>query len=281
MPLLIGTRGWGLFVESRRVGAFDVARKEPDLVEVTYGTAEQSADGLAFHLFAADRALDITSHYYELTGYPRLPAPWALGPWFWRNENRNQMEVLTDVTAIRQRDLAASAIWFDRPYATAVNTFDFDAGKFPAPAAMLQRARDLGFRYAVWHTPYLEPAAGALLDEANAKGFHPKKTSTNLNKWGTPIDFTNPAAYAWWQSQIRKYTDGMGVEGFKLDYGEDILAGVSGNRNVWSSPTAATIAPCTTAIRSSITRSMPRHCRIRADTCCAAPAAGVTRPTSR
>src|SRR5262249_47675243 len=122
VPLLIGTRGWGLFVESRRVGAFDVARKEPDLVEVTFGTAEQSGDGLSFHLLGAERALDVTRLYYDITGYPTLPAPWAIGPWFWRNENRDQAQVEDDLAAIRQRDLAASGIWLDRPYATAVNT---------------------------------------------------------------------------------------------------------------------------------------------------------------
>ena len=34
VPLLIGTRGWGLFVQSQRVGLFDVAHKQPDLVEI-------------------------------------------------------------------------------------------------------------------------------------------------------------------------------------------------------------------------------------------------------
>ncbi|MCB9651960.1 MAG: glycoside hydrolase family 31 protein, partial [Deltaproteobacteria bacterium] len=53
-----------------------------------------------------------------------------------------------------------------------------------------------------------------------------------LNNWGDPIDFTNPDAYAWWQGLIRRYTD-MGIEGFKLDYGEDLVGGLAGARVAW------------------------------------------------
>ncbi len=110
VPLLIGTKGWGLFVQSRRLGLFDVARSEPDLLEVTYGTREESALGLTFHLFLAEHPLDITKLYYDVTGPPRLPAQWAYGPLIWRNEDRDQAEVEEDIRMIRDLDLATSAI---------------------------------------------------------------------------------------------------------------------------------------------------------------------------
>ena len=232
VPLLIGTRGWGLFVESRRVGLFDVARKEDDLVEITFGTAEQSADGLAFHLFGAEHPLDITRRYYEVTGFPLLPAPWALGPWIWRDESKDQAEVLDDVKKIRELDLATSAIWIDRPYATAVNTFDFKASQFPDPAAMVGAIHDAGLRLALWHTPYLEKAAEPLASEAKAKGYFPPRPGTALNHWSDPLDLTNPEAYAWWQEHVRRYA-ALGIEGYKLDYAEDVLPGIAGGRNPW------------------------------------------------
>ena len=49
------------------VGLFDVARHDATLVQITYGTAEQSAQGLKFHLFAADQPLDVTKLYYDVT----------------------------------------------------------------------------------------------------------------------------------------------------------------------------------------------------------------------
>lgn len=233
IPLLIGTRGWGLLVESKRVGLFDVARgSDPTLVEVTYGTAEQSADGLRFHLFAAGHPLDVTKRYYDVTGYPLLPAPWALGPWMWRDENKDQAQVLDDIAKLRALDLAASGMWFDRPYASAVNTFDFDAKKFPDPKSMLAAVHDAGLRIAAWNTPYLEPAAEPMRDEAVSKGYFPPHPGTPLNRWSSPIDFTNVGAYAFWQSLIRRYID-EGIEGFKLDYGEDVVPSLLKGRNAW------------------------------------------------
>ncbi len=233
VPLLIGTRGWGLFVESQRLGVFDVATEDPRLVEITYGTAEQSDQGLLLHLFSAAHPLDILGAYYRVTGAPLLPARWAYGPLIWRNDNEDQAEVEDDIAKIRELDLATSGIWIDRPYATAVNTFDFDATLYPDPSAMIQTAHDAGLAVALWHTPYLEPAAGALAEEASTKGYFVPQTGLRLNGWSDPIDFTNPEAYDWWQGLIRRYTD-LGIEGFKLDYGEDLLPGLGGARNAWA-----------------------------------------------
>jgi alpha-D-xyloside xylohydrolase len=232
IPLLIGTRGWGLFVASTRVGLFDVARAEPDLVQVTYGTGDASGEGLAFHLFAAAHPLDVTKLYYDVTGLPLLPAPWALGPWIWRDETTGQAQVESDIATLRALDLATSAIWIDRPYASAVNTFDFDPARYTDPAAMIATAHANGLRVALWSTPYLETAAEPLRGQAEAAGYFPPVTGILLNKWGKPIDFTNPDAYAFWQGLIHRYTD-LGIEGFKLDYAEDVVPGLGGARNVW------------------------------------------------
>jgi alpha-D-xyloside xylohydrolase len=235
IPLLIGTRGWGLFVEDPHAGLFEVAADEDDLVQITFGTGPAGSAGLVFHLFGAEHPLDVTKHYYDATGAPVRPAPWALGPWVWRNENADQAQVIADANAIRDLDLATSALWIDRPYATGVNTFDFDPAKFDDAAAMIETLHGLGFRLALWHTPYVsnmaEPAT-ALYDEAFAAGYFPPETGIILNGWGAPIDLTDPAAYEWWQSLIGDYT-AMGIEGFKLDYGEDVLAGIAANRNPW------------------------------------------------
>jgi alpha-D-xyloside xylohydrolase len=243
VPLLVGTHGWGLFVKSDRPGAFDVARQSDTLVDVTFGTADDSATGLEFHLFSAPTALDIYKPYYEVTGYPGLPAEWAYGPLLWRNENASQAQVEGDIQQIRNLDLATSGIWFDRPYATGVNTFDWDPAKFPAPATMLQALRAAGLRYAIWQAPYVAPAdnedpAPDNLAFATANGFFPPVTGVLVNQWGKPIDFTNPEAYAWWKQKLATYTlplgaGGFGVEGFKLDYGEDIVVGASGSRVPW------------------------------------------------
>lgn len=246
IPFVIGTTGWGLFVETQRPGAFSVAPgdnpslagasvADKDLVEATFGTGTASGQGLTFHLFGEGHPLDVTRHYYDVTGYPRLPARWALGPWVWRDEVTDQAQAEGDLQTMRDLDLAATGYWYDRPYATGVETFDWDPAKFTDPAAMLAKQHDLGFRAALWHTPYLDekdPNVASLFTEATQKGFYPRVTSLKLNKWGNPLDLTNPAAYAWWQQHLETYT-AMGIEGFKLDYGEDIVPGLTTARNTW------------------------------------------------
>jgi alpha-D-xyloside xylohydrolase len=240
IPFLLGTRGWGLFVESPYPGVFSVATETTpgtpsDLVEAIFGTGLASKDGLTFHLFGEKKPLDLTKHYYDATGYPRLPARWALGPWVWRDENKDQAQAEGDLQAMRDLDLPATAYWVDRPYAVGVNTFDWNTTQFPDPQKLIDKAHDLGFGFALWHTPVLDdkdPATATLRMEAMDKGYYPKVSGVKLNPWGKLIDFTNPDAKIWWQGLIANYT-AMGVEGFKLDYAEDVVPGLTGARNVW------------------------------------------------
>jgi alpha-D-xyloside xylohydrolase len=234
IPFLIGTRGWGLFVESRFPGVFEVATSAPDLVEATFGTGQFSGKGLAFHLFADDQPLDVTRHYYDLTGYPTLPARWALGPWVWRHIT-SQAEAEGDLQTLRALDLPTTGYWIDDGYATAVNTFDWSAAEYTDPAGMIEMAHGLGYGMALWQAPYLDKKASAtqaMIAEATANGYFPKVAGIPLNPFGQLLDFTNPAAYAWWQGHLETYTM-MGIEGFKLDYAEDVVPGLSAGRNVW------------------------------------------------
>ncbi|MFO0612246.1 MAG: glycoside hydrolase family 31 protein [Polyangiaceae bacterium] len=236
IPLLIGTRGWALFIDDPHPGVFEVATTEPTLVQATYGTGVDSARGLAFHLFSEPEPLDLTKHYYDLTGYPRLPAPWALGPLVWRDENDDQAQVVSDLEVMRTLDLPATGVWIDRPYATGVNTFDFDAAKFPDPDAMIALAHALGFHMGLWHTPYLDesdPSTATLRSEALAANAYPAKSGLQLNKWGDLLDLTRPSARAFWGSHIARYT-AHGIDGFKLDYGEDVVVGITAERLPWS-----------------------------------------------
>ena len=234
VPLVFGTTGWGMFVESDRPGVFEVARASDTRVAATFGAGD-----LKFHLFTAAAPLDIFARYYAITGAPGLPAPWALGPLIWRDENRDQAQVIDDIQQIRSRHLATTGVWFDRPYATGVMTFDWSPAKFPDPHTMLQALHDAGLRYGIWAVPYTADASNSdpaqpELDYATAHGFFPPQTGILVNNWGKPIDFTNPDAYAWWKQNLKSYTDGDGVEGFKLDYAEDVVVGTLGRRTPWT-----------------------------------------------
>lgn len=232
VPFLVGSRGWAFFVETERHGVMDVAKTDPALVDTMWGTAEASASGLTVHLFSAVDPLDLPRQYYGVTGFPRPPSDWATGPWIWRNEHDDQAEVEDDVRQIRALDLATSGLWIDRPYATDVNTFDFDPARYPDAGVMIDGIRAAGLRLALWHTPYLTPASQPMRGEADMKGFFPPTQGTWLNRWSSPLDLTNPEAVVFWRNLLTRYTN-AGVEGFKLDFAEDVVAGVSGRRSGW------------------------------------------------
>lgn len=235
IPFALGTSGFGLLVESMRPGAFDVGATQPDRMDAIFGVGVAASEGLLFHLSAEAHPLDSVRHYYQVTGKPRLPAPWAFGVALWRNENRDQAEVISDLEAMRALDLPTSVVWIDRPYQTAVGAFDFEAARFPEPEAITRRARDLGYRLALWHVPYFDEEAEvnqAAIADAEARGFFPPQIGVLLNSWGRPIDFTAPGAIAHWQEGLSYYTR-LGYEGFKLDYGEDIIPGISSRRTPW------------------------------------------------
>jgi alpha-D-xyloside xylohydrolase len=237
MPFLIGTHGWAIFVESRRVGAFDVARKDPGAVEATFAIASRHGkdtppDPVRIWFFGADAPLDLVRGCYRVTGKAKVPPAWALGPWIWRDENKDQKEIEDDIRAMRELDLATSGIWIDHPYATAVETFDYDKKKFTDPQALIQKVHGAGLRLAVWSTPYLEPAAEPFRSEAVTKRFFPLQNGIPLNPWSSPIDLTNAEAFTFWSGLATRYTS-MGIEGFKLDYAEDVAPSLGLVRNVW------------------------------------------------
>ncbi len=221
IPLVIGSAGWGLFVESRRPALFDVAKSDPERVVATFATAS-----LPFWLMAAAHPAQVTGQYTRITGAPAVPARWAFGGLIWRNENESQAEVLDDMAQIRAHDLALSGMWIDRPYDTHVNNFDFDPARFPDADAMIAAIHAQGLRVALWSTPYLEDGADRH-DEAVAQGLFVgvPKLAANFMKWGPPIDFTNPAARSLWDELVQKVTK-RGIEGFKLDFAEDVHVGL-------------------------------------------------------
>ncbi|MSQ84111.1 MAG: glycoside hydrolase family 31 protein [Myxococcales bacterium] len=235
VPLLVGTHGWGLFAKSYRAGSFDVAATDKSQIVLTMQTS-----GLALWVLVSAKPIDIVSRYWKLTGNPLLPARWAVGGLLWRNENKDQAEVLQDAADLRQHDLALSGLWIDRPYDKAVNDFGFDPKMFSDPKAMITALHKVGLRVGLWSTPYFDPGYG---DKLKSKHFDFAKSNdyfvhgaaawSTILKWGPPVDFTNSKARDFFKGLVKQYTD-MGIEGFKMDYGEDIVLGIANARLEWT-----------------------------------------------
>jgi alpha-D-xyloside xylohydrolase len=219
IPLLISTNGSGIFVEDRHPGLFDVCSTDLERVVIRFSTP-----ALKFHLLFAPRPMDVLTRYVELTGKPALPPRWAFGVLQWRNEVSGQEMVMDDAHSLRQWDIPASGLWVDRPFATAHESFVFDPAKYPDSKQMVKDLNALGLRVAIWSAPYLSKDVQPAYDTALKEGYFVASPDIQFEKFGKLVDFTNPGLVALWQSLLANAT-GIGIEGFKLDYGEDVVSG--------------------------------------------------------
>lgn len=222
IPFLVATGGWGVFADTKRPGFFDVADSSPDAVRLVFHDAQ-----LPLYLMASDDPARLPERYVSLTGKPALPPIWAFAPIQWRNEVSGQAMVLEDASAIRENDLPTGAIWIDRPYQSGYNTMDFDPARYPDATAMTATLHEQGFRLAAWNTPYLEDSDPDH-PRAEAEGWFVRGPFV-FHDFGDLLDLTNPDAMAFWQGRVAAARD-RGIEGWKLDYAEDIQIGLGDTR---------------------------------------------------
>ena len=233
IPFLVSSRGWGLFVQSREAGAFDVGKTKGDALAATI-----EGGAIDAYLFVNRDPLAIVAKYNQRVGLPRALPREALAPMYWRNEWANDGVALGDAQELRTRHIPTTSFWIDNPWQTSYNDFTLDPVRFVDAAAMMTTLRDQGFRPLAWSTPYVDNPQGAppankaqqLFADADAKGFLVKDADNkpfaapgfdSKKRFGM-IDFSTDGGRAFWASAAKTATD-AGFSAFKLDYGEDLI----------------------------------------------------------
>lgn len=221
VPLLVSDAGWGLLVDSYHPGVWDLAAADPGAVEAIFN----HAGGLTVDLYGPGSPPAVVARYHQRTGPPELPPTWAYAPMQWRNEVDGQDTLLADAAAIREHAVPTGLIWVDNPWQTTYNSMRPDPAMFPDWEAMVDTLHARGFRFMAWTTPYLEPAdpehgayeaAGWFVD-----------APILFNDFGDWVDLTHPDALAAWTARAGAEP---GIEGWKLDYGEDAQVGFGQSR---------------------------------------------------
>jgi alpha-D-xyloside xylohydrolase len=246
VPFVVSSRAWGLFVESREAGAFDVGAADAAEVRATF---EGSA--MEYVFFVDDSPAEVIAAYTRHTGLPILPPRWSFAPMHWRNvwDDRDQLE--TDARALVDLRIPATAFWIDNPWMTSYTDNLFDERRFPGHIEMLQRLRDSGFRPLVWNVPYLDAPddgvadnpAERLYEEAAREGYLVRVASSGqpfaapsalgvsgLGAAAGMIDFTSERATDFWRARLDPLVRDLGIRAFKLDYGEDVVPELGGVR---------------------------------------------------
>lgn len=110
--------------------------------------------------------------------------------------------------------------WFDR-----YGSWQFDTARFPEPRRMTDELHGLGFRVMLWVCPYVSPVGqpyltlrdqGLLIrDESGEPRIFPW-----WNGYSAQLDWSSPAAAAYFQGKLDGLVTTYGVDGFKFDAGQ-------------------------------------------------------------
>ena len=235
-----GRGAWGSFVYMPGRVAHGVGH--PDWSHRSYALVVDD-EALDLFLFAAATPADILDLYTQLTGRaPEVPR-WSLGLWVSRAYYKTPEEAVEVAAKLRERRIPCDVITLDGRAAWNVRTrFDFqwDPERFDDPRASLAKLHEQYLRVCVWEYPYVS-IHGKLFGELFAQEFLLKNefgdpyvfswdTSPGTSPFGnvlTPlpesgiVDFTNPAAYAWWRDAHQPLFD-AGVDVIKSDFGEQV-----------------------------------------------------------
>ncbi|MCI9212847.1 MAG: alpha-xylosidase [Ruminococcus sp.] len=225
IPFYISNKGYGVLVDNEGDVSFEIASEKVERLQF-------SAEGerLDYYVINGSDPKQTVNRYTELTGKPALPPAWSFGLWLTTSFTTNYDEETTSgfIQGMADRDIPLHVFHFDCYWMEAYEwcNFTWDAKTFPEPKEMLKRYHDRGLKICVWINPYIGQKS-PLFREGMEHGYLLKKSNGDVwqsDLWQAGmgiVDFTNPAAAAWYQEKLKTLLD-MGVDCFKTDFGERI-----------------------------------------------------------
>jgi alpha-glucosidase (family GH31 glycosyl hydrolase) len=232
VPLLVSSRGYALFFDNPGDAVIAVGRSDAG-VRIVY-TAD--AGTLAWYFLQGDDLRGTMREVAELLGRPPLPPRWALGFLQSTRHFRDTAELRQLPRALRERRIPCDGMIYLSSYGDAlgwnrgVGHLEFQPELWPEPAALLQEVRSQHFEVITHEYPVLHEHS-PLFAEAQSRGYllaegyeRAPDAGANYRQGQRYVDFSNPAARAWWWSAHRELVD-LGVAGWWLDGGEGPPAG--------------------------------------------------------
>jgi alpha-D-xyloside xylohydrolase len=225
VPFYLTNRGYGVLVNETGPVSFEVASERTARVQFSL-----PGESLEYFLIFGPTPKDILRNLTQLTGRPALPPTWSFGLWLTTSftTSYDEKTCMSFVEGMKSRDLPLHVFHFDCFWMREFDwcNFEWDPRTFPDPVGMLKRFHERGLKVCVWINSYIGQRS-KLFEEGKKGGYFIKKTDGSV--WQTDlwqpgmaiVDFTNPAACAWFASKLEALMD-MGVDSFKTDFGERI-----------------------------------------------------------
>lgn len=225
VPFYVTNRGYGILVDHPGHVSFEVGSENVERVQFAV-----SGERLRYYVIAGSGPREILERYTALTGRPALPPAWSFGTWLSTSftTDYDEQTVNSFIDGFAERDLPLSVFHFDCFWMREFNWCDFewDPRVFPDPEGMLARLHARGLRVSVWVNPYIAQRS-PLFEEARVGGYLLLRPDGGVWQWDmwqagmAIVDFTNPAARAWYQDKLRGLV-AQGVDTFKTDFGERV-----------------------------------------------------------
>jgi alpha-D-xyloside xylohydrolase len=225
VPFYMSSRGYGVLVDEAGPVSFEIGSEKVARVQFS-----REGESLDYLVIAGPTPKDVVRRLTALTGRAALPPAWSFGLWMTTSFTTQYDEATAThfIDEMKRRELPLAVFHFDCFWMREFQWCDFtwDSRGFPDPEGMLARLRERGLKISLWINPYIAQKS-PLFAEASAQGYLIKRS--NGLTWQTDqwqpgmgiVDFTNPAATAWYQGHLRRLL-AMGVDCFKTDFGERI-----------------------------------------------------------
>ena len=162
------------------------------------------------------------------TQTPAITPAWAFRHIVWEDSLNTELGVKTLVDSYLNRNIPVEATIIDSPWSTAYNDFNWDKYRYPNPEKMISQFKQKGVKVILWLTGVVnQRGKDTSLQQCevydfvrkNKFGINSGEPHTWWKGYGVHIDFTNPKAVEWWNTQLDKVFV-EGVYGWKVDQGE-------------------------------------------------------------
>lgn len=229
VPFFVSTAGYGFWMDTAYRSEFNLASARADAWRVWHvGPRLDYEVYLPIPDDPRPWPYHLVDGFTAATGRPLLPPAWTLGPRR-RIGPGSQALGVPEIQAMRDQDLAITAVDDALHFYPAASHL----GREEATAAWIASARELGYRVNGYYNSFLAKEADTPISEiaaqAEAAGYFLRDASgaypyvwilTGGNVFELYIvDFTNPAATAWYASTFEWALD-LGYSGWMYDFGE-------------------------------------------------------------
>jgi alpha-D-xyloside xylohydrolase len=225
VPFYLSSQGYGVLVNHPGRVSFEVASHHTSRVQFSV-----EGHSLDYYLFGGPTPKDVLQQYTAFSGRPAQLPDWSFGLWLSTSftTNYNEKDIFDNIERMEELGIPIRVFHFDCFWMKELtwSSFIWDERNFPDAAGLLKRIKAKGINVCLWINPYIAEAS-ELFAEAAEQGFllhTPQGDVYQVDFWQPGIgfvDFTNPAACAWFKSKLKALLD-MGADCFKTDFGESI-----------------------------------------------------------